>query len=203
MAVADLLLALRNVLRIRATEDALDLDVLRLLLNETVLSQDKPAAGTGVDQLPRGSHRRAVCEFLERDVVPLVTARSELWELVSRERVWRGEYGGAVDAAERAWRAAVGGVTGVGGGGGLVPASGGSSTGGNWLEDKEGWRTVVERTDDLVSILENYGEKVPEIGTRWKGKARSAIRSVMGKAKESWDGSDEWGRLVALLDGLK
>ncbi|KAG7288379.1 hypothetical protein NEMBOFW57_007911 [Staphylotrichum longicolle] len=198
--VPDLLLALRNVLRIRATEDALDMDVLRLLLNEAVLSQDKPPS-KGVYEPPRGSPQRAVCEFLERDVVPLVTVRSELWELVTRERVWRGEYAGAVDAAERAWRAAVGGVTGVGSAG-LLAASGGKA-GSNWLEDKAGWQTVVERTDELVSMLENYGEEVPEIGARWKGKARSAVRSVMGKAKESWEGSEEWERLVGLLEGLR
>ena len=205
--VSDLLLALRSVLRIRASEDALDIDVLRLLLNEAVLSHEKPAEvanggqqAEGVYEPPRGSPQRAVCEFLERDVVPLVTARSELWELVTRERVWRGDYSGAMDAAERAWRAAIGGVTGIGSTG-LVPAAGGG--GGNWLEDKEGWRTVVERTDELVSMLENYGAEVPEIGARWKGKARSAVRSVMGKARESWEGSEGWERLVRLLDGLK
>ncbi|KAK4040683.1 hypothetical protein C8A01DRAFT_35338 [Parachaetomium inaequale] len=207
--VADLLLALRNVVRIRNTEDALDMDVLRLLLNEGVLSKEKPAPQKGaVDDLPRGSTQRAVCEFLEGTVVPLVTVRSELWELVTRERVWRGEYAGAVDAAERAWRAAVG-VGGVASssGGGLLPSSSGGDVKGegrrSWLEDREGWRAVVERTDELVSMLENYGEEVAEIGARWKGKARSAVRSVMGKAKESWEGSEEWERLVGLLEGLR
>ena len=71
------------------------------------------------------------------------------------------------------------------------------------MEDREGWRVVVERTDELVSMLENYGEEVAEIGARWKGKARSAVRSVMGKAKESWEGSEEWERLVGLLEGLR
>ncbi|KAK3290407.1 uncharacterized protein B0H64DRAFT_447133 [Chaetomium fimeti] len=218
--VPDLLLALRSIARIRPSEDALDIDVLRLLLNEAVLAPEKPApsasaattaaagdgAGAGgkaaVYEPPRGTPQRAVCDFLEGTVVPLVTARSELWELVARERVWRADYAGAVDASERAWRAAVGGAA---AGGGLLPSSGGDGKGDgrSWLEDREGWRAVVERTDDLVSMLENYGEEVAEIGTRWKGKARSAVRSVMGKAKESWEGSEEWERLVALLEGLR
>lgn len=147
---------------------------------------------------------------MEGTLVPLVTARSELWELITRERVWRGDYAGAVDAAERAWRAAVGSASSTGGSS-LLPSSssrssrnGGRDGGkGSWLEDQEAWRVVVERTDDLVSMLENYGEGVPEIGARWKGKARSAVRSVMGKAKESWEGSEEWERLVALLEGLR
>jgi tetratricopeptide (TPR) repeat protein len=206
--VSDLLLALRNVLRIRNTEDDLDMDVLRLLLNEAVLTQEKPAVagstdgkGVAVDALPRGTTQRAVCELLEAQVAPLVTKRSELWELITRERVWRGDYVGAVEAAERAWRAAVGGVT-AGSSAGLLPSSAKGDSKGNWLEDRDGWKTVVERTDELVSILENYGEEVPEIGARWKGKARSAVRSVMGKAKESWEGSEEWERLVGLLEGL-
>ncbi|EAQ88604.1 hypothetical protein CHGG_05223 [Chaetomium globosum CBS 148.51] len=231
LPVSDLLLALRSVARIRATEDALDIDILRLLLNEAVLGPEKPAPSSfssappttttnggkqgtkkaGVYEPPRGTPQRNVCDFLEGTVVPLVTARSELWELVARERVWRADYAGAVDASERAWRAAVGGVSGVsagagGGGGGLLPSSAKGDGGGggrSWLEDREGWRAVVERTDDLVSMLENYGEEVPEIGTRWKGKARSAVRSVVGKAKENWEGSEEWERLVALLEGLR
>ncbi|KAH8886136.1 TPR repeat-containing protein [Thozetella sp. PMI_491] len=203
-AIPDIILALRNVIRIRNAEDALDIEILRLVLNEVLLSQEKPqsdgtANGTGIYQPPRGSHQKAVCDLLEDSVVPLITTRSELWELISRERVWRRDFAGAVDASEKAWRAALGGAS-----GGLLPSSGsGPDDKSNWLENKEAWQAVVERTDDLVSILENYGEDVPEIGAKWKAKARSAIRSVLGKAKESWEDSEEWTRLKELLDGLK
>ncbi|KAM7186707.1 essential for maintenance of the cell wall protein 1 [Naviculisporaceae sp. PSN 640] len=206
--VGDMVLALNNIISIRKSEDAIDIDILRLLLNETVLSQTKPDDGSkGVYEPPRGTHERAVCELLENTVVPLITTRSELWEIISRERVWRRDYAGAIDSAERAWRAAVGtagsGVT--GGGGSLAPSSAKTATNApkDWLEDKEAWKIVVERTDDLVSVLENYGEEVPDIGSKWKGKARSAIRSVLGKAKENWEGSEEWDRLKELMDGLR
>ncbi|KAK0622013.1 hypothetical protein B0T17DRAFT_535645 [Bombardia bombarda] len=211
-AVTEMLFSLRKIITIRQNEDALDLDVLRLLLNECVLSQEKTAgrSTTGVYEPPRGSNERAVCEILETLVVPLITARSELWELIARERVWKRDYAGAVDAAEKAWRAAIGSAS-----GGLLHSTSPSSLGvgsagpnsevkaQNWLEDKEAWQTVVERTDELVSILENYGEEIPEIGARWKGKARSAVRSVLGKAKESWEGSAEWEKLQELLAGLR
>lgn len=203
IAVSDLLLALRSVVRIRNTEDALDIDVLRLLLNEAVLSREKPdtAPDGKAYEPPRGTVERNVCDFLESAVVPLITTRSELWELIARERVWRRDYAGAVGATERAWRAAIGAAA---PGGGLLPScgEGGGGSSRNWLEDKGAWQTVVERTDELVSMLENYGEEVPEVGAKWKGKARSALRSVMGKAKESWEGSEEWERLVGLLEGL-
>ncbi|KAK0642129.1 hypothetical protein B0T16DRAFT_421056, partial [Cercophora newfieldiana] len=198
-AVSEILLALRNVIRIRNTEDALDVNVLRLVLNECVLSQTKTDSGSGVYEPPRGTTERAVCDLIETLIVPLITVRSELWELVTRERVWRRDYAGAIDAAERAWRAAIGAAA----GGGLLPSSGTNGEGRkSWLEDKDEWKVVVERTDELVSVLENYGEEVPEIGAKWKGKARSAVRSVMGKAKENWEGSEEWDALKALLDGL-
>lgn len=193
--VSDILLALRNIIRIRNSEESLDIDVLRLLLNEAVLSKEKPET----TELPRGTEERAVCDLLETAVVPLITARSDLWELISRERVWRRDYAGAVDAAERAWRAAVGGA----GAGLAVSAATSGEAQVNWVEDKEGWQGVVQRTDELVSALENYGPEIPEIGGKWKAKARSAIRSVMGKAKENWEGSGEWEALRGLLDGLR
>ncbi|KAK4161370.1 gyf domain-containing protein [Cladorrhinum sp. PSN259] len=202
IATQDVLLALQHVVRIRNTEDALDIDVLRLLLNDAVLSVTKPdGQGQGVYDPPRGSVERSVCEFLENSVVPLITIRSELWELITRERVWKRDFPGAVDAAEKAWRAAMGGA----GTGGLSAAAAVTADGKsrNWLEDKEAWSVVVERTDELVSVLENYGEEIPSIGGKWKGKARLAVRSVMGKGKEAWEGGEEWERLVGLLEGLK
>ena len=201
-SVPDMLLALRHIVQIRGTEDALDSEVLRLLLNSSVLSLTKPDADTTTTtpyEPPRGSPERAVCDFLETAVAPLITSRAELWEIVARARVWRRDYAGAVDASERAWRAAVGGVAGGVSLGGPAAADSGR----NWLEDKEAWGEVVERTDDLVSMLENYGPEVPAVGTRWKSKAKSAVRSVMGKAKGVWEGSEEWEKLQGLLDGLK
>ncbi|KAK3986830.1 hypothetical protein QBC44DRAFT_132447 [Cladorrhinum sp. PSN332] len=198
IATQDVLLALQHIVRIRNTEEALDIDVLRLLLNDGVLSVTKPD-GQCVYDPPRGSVERSVCEFLENSVVPLITVRSELWELITRERVWKRDFAGAVDAAEKAWRAAMGGA----GTGGLSAAVVGDGKSKNWLEDKEAWGVVVERTDELVSVLENYGEEVPSIGGKWKGKARLAVRSVMGKGKEAWEGGEEWERLVGLLEGLK
>ncbi|KAK4188892.1 hypothetical protein QBC35DRAFT_450803 [Podospora australis] len=198
VAVSEVLLGLQHVVRIKNSEDSIDIDILRLLLNEAVLSQEKEGSGTGVYEPPRGSTERSVCEFLEKSIVPLITNRSEFWELIARERVWRRDLVGAVDATEKAWRAAMGGA-----GVGLLPSSAaadGKSR--NWLEDKEAWQVVVERTDELVSILENYGEEVPEIGSKWKGKARLAVRSVMGKGKEMWEDTEEFERLKGLLEGL-
>lgn len=219
MPFFEIIQALRAIIRIKQSEDALDDDILRLLLTEAVLPADKKgdtADGQQTYEPPRGSVERNVNEMLEREVAPLITHRSELWELVSRLRAWRRDHAGAVDASEKAWRAAVGGATSGAGslGGGLAAAavdtknnreasSSSSSSSRNWLEDEGAWAVVVRRTDELVAVLENYGPLVPEVGERWRGRARSAIRSVMGKGKERWEGSEGWDTLKGLLDGLK
>ena len=195
-AVSEILLALNHIIKIRGSEDALDIDVLRLLVNEAVLK--KVAEGEGVYEPGRGTQERAVCELLERQVAPLITKRGDFWELLVRVREWRRDYGGAIDAAERAWRAALGGAA-AGGGGLAASAATGDGAEKSWLEDEEAWETVVKSTAQLVTLLKDYGQGVQEIGARWKGKARLAIRSVRGKAKEPWEGSEGWNTLVDLL----
>ncbi|KAK2059505.1 TPR repeat-containing protein [Colletotrichum caudatum] len=208
-AVADMVQALGAVIRIRKTEDALDDAVLRALLQEGVLSkakQEDDKGQGGAYAPPRGSVERAVAALFEEGVVPLITTRSELWELVVRLRVWRRDYAGAVDAAEKAWRAAMG----AGAGGGLAASSAGSGgaaaaadEGRNWLVDAGAWAAVVARTDELVGVLENFGGEAEGVGARWRAKARNAVRSVMSRGKEAWEGTEEWRQLQRLMEGLK
>ncbi|KAH6889198.1 hypothetical protein B0T10DRAFT_529249 [Thelonectria olida] len=194
--VGDMVLALKNIIRIRKTEDALDIDVLTALLQDVVLAKEKQPS-EGIYEPPRGSPERLVTRLFEEEILPLITNRSELWALVSRLRGWRCDYFGAIEAAERAWRAAVGSS-----GSGLLPgAAAGETT--DWTSDADAFAVVVERTDALVSVLETWGPDVDTIGPKWKGKARSAVRSVMGKARESWEGSEGWVVLEGLMENLK
>ncbi|KID88690.1 F-box domain protein [Metarhizium guizhouense ARSEF 977] len=194
--VPDMVLAFTHILRIRKTEDAIDADVLTALLQDVVISKEKPA-GTGIYEPPRGSMERLVTRLLEEEIVPLITHRAELWSLLSRLRTWRRDYAGAIDASERAWRAAVGSS-----GSGLLPGEVAADSV-DWTTDLKGWTEVVKRTDELVSILENWAQDVDTVGSKWKGKARSAIRSVMSRGKENWEGSEGWNTLEALMEGLK
>lgn len=196
----EIIQALRAIIRIRKTEDALDAEILRLLLTEGVLSKE-PGTSGGMYEPPRGSVERNMNEMLENEIVPLITHRSELWELLSRLRVWRRDLPGAVEASEKAWRAAMGGA-----GPGLSvddAKKDEAAASRNWLENEEAWKVLVQRTDELVAVLENYGARVPEIGDKWRGKARSGVRSVMGKGKEPWEGSEGWETLKGLLEELK
>ncbi|TVY65264.1 TPR repeat-containing protein [Fusarium oxysporum f. sp. cubense] len=198
-AIPDMILALKHIIQIRKSEDALDADVLGALLQDAVLSVEKPS-DSGVYEPPRGTPERLVMRLFEEEVVPLITQRSELWTLVSRLRAWKRDYAGAIDAAERAWRAAVGSS-----GSGLLPGAAATTAdeARDWTVDEGAWTIVVQRTDELVSVFENWGPSVESIGSKWKGKARSAVRSVMGRGKERWEGSEGWKTLETLMEGLR
>ncbi|KAL7923082.1 hypothetical protein ACQKWADRAFT_312604 [Trichoderma austrokoningii] len=190
----DIILAMTHIIRIRKTEDALDVDILSALLQDTILSKDKPPASS-IYEPPRGSVERLLTRLIEEEIIPLITKRSDLWTLVARLRSWRRDYAGAIDASERAWRAAVGAS-----GSGLLS---GDSASADWTSNEAGWVEVVKRTDELVSVLENWGPDVESIGQKWRGKARNAVRSVMGRAKDNWEDTKEWKTLENLMEGLK
>ncbi|KAI0551252.1 hypothetical protein F4679DRAFT_539798 [Xylaria curta] len=194
-AFDDVIMGVKSLIRIRKTEEALDIEILTLLLRE--VTKDLPSTGER-DQIydpPRGTLESKVVTLFEEDIVPLITTNSTLWSLVSRLRAWRRDFVGALDAAEKAWRTA------IGGGGSLSAASSGG--GGSWLTDSKEWDVVVQRTEELVAAYENYGERIESIGNRWKGKARSAIRSVLGKSKDAWEEDGRWISLRGMVEELK
>ncbi|KAI1738661.1 hypothetical protein F4680DRAFT_164751 [Xylaria scruposa] len=202
-AFDDIIMGVKSLIRIRKTEDALDIEILTLLLRE--VTKD-PRAGLD-DQIyepPRGTLESKVVMLFEDDIVPLITSNSACWSLVSRLRAWRRDFAGALDAAEKAWRTAIGGGGGGGVGSSLSASSGGAGReGGSWLTDPREWDVVVQRTEELVAAYENYGSRVDGVGSRWKGKARSAIRSVLGKAKEAWEDDSRWIALQGMIEDLK
>lgn len=197
-AFPELLMGMRAVLRIRGPaigERAIDAAVLRALISE-VTSGERPTNRNPAENQPgsaymppRGSLARATLEMVEREVVPLITERAELWALVERLAMWRRDYEGALQSAERAWRVA--------------------SQGTGWLEEVEAWRGVVTATDALVSALENYGPQEradgsgQEVEKAWRVKARNAVRSIMSKARDVWEGTEEWDLLQQRLEELK
>lgn len=196
----DVVLGVRNVIRIRKTEETLDLDILALLVREATKTPI-PSSNQGESEVyepKRGTIENKIVSLFEGDIVPLITTNSACWALVSRLRAWRRDWVGALDAAEKGWRAAVGGV-----GSALSASSGTQGQQGNWLTDVDAWDAVVQRTSELVAAYENYGSRVDSIGSRWKGKARSAVRSIMGKAKESWEDDHRWQSLTDMMDDLK
>jgi tetratricopeptide (TPR) repeat protein len=191
----EILMGMRAVIRIRAPavgENAVDVDILRALILEVTsrerLQNTNPDESSGATYLPpRGSLARATIQLVEEDIVPLITIRAELWALVEKLALYKRDYAGALECAEKAWR---------------------MSQGDGWLENVDMWKGVVAATDNLVSAYENYGpqEKADgngEIEKGWRMKARSAIRGVMGKARDTWEGTAEWDILKDRLEELK
>ena len=196
----DLLLGLRAVLRIRAPavgEQAIDIDVLRALVAEVTSSERTPSTYPGESAEenngkyipPRGTLGRALIAMVDNEIVPLITKRGELWVLVEKLRFWQRDYEGALRCAERGWRLVM------------------SAAEAEWLVENEKWWAVVGATDNLVSAYENYGVMEGADGNLvekgWKMKARSAVRGVMAKARDAWEGSEEWGILEGRLEELK
>jgi tetratricopeptide (TPR) repeat protein len=190
----EILMGMRAVLRIRAPaigENAVDVDILRALILEVTsrerLQNANPDESSGaIYTPPRGSLARATISMVDEEIVPLITKRAELWTLVEKLALYRRDFAGALACAEKAWR---------------------MSQGEGWLEKEDMWKGVVAATDNLVSAYENYGpqEKADggEVEKGWKMKARSALRGVMGKAKDVWEGTSEWEVLKDRLEELK
>ncbi|PMD35993.1 hypothetical protein L207DRAFT_494704 [Hyaloscypha variabilis F] len=194
----DLLVGLRAVITIRAPsvgEAAVDGDILRALVLEVTSNEraenlnaaESPENNNGIYIPPRGSLARALLTLVDTEIIPLITKRAELWVLVEKLSLYKRDYGNALKCAERAWRMVTGGE--------------------EWMLDKEAWKGVVGATDNLVSAYENYGpmETVDgkEVEKAWRSKARSAVKGVMGKGRDAWEGSEGWEVLEARLEELK
>jgi len=189
----EILMGMRNIIRIRSStisEAAIDIDILRALVLEVTSRERDTSAdgnGNGIYIPERGSLARATIEMINSDIIPLITTRSELWNLVEKVRLYQRDFSDALKCAEKSWR--------------MV------SVGDRWLEDEERWKSVVAATDNLVSAYENYGvrEKVNGelVEKGWRQKARSAVRGVLGRAKDTWEDSEGYEALKTLLEDLK
>ena len=165
------------------------------------------------------SIQRLTAVLFSEKVVPLITSSSRLWNLASRFYNWKGNPKAALDASEKAWRCTVNGPTVADAAAGTGTAK--KATGPTINESEDRWNEVVDATIDLVDAYESLGgmmvtttgtkasgnegqDEQPELVAKdWRFKARSALRSAMGKGKESWEGTEGWERLVRRLEELK
>lgn len=178
----DVLLACRKLVDIRKNksgEISIDLPVVEKLV-ELLVSTDFPA-----DSTARLTHFQSSCMEFICDVLPtVITTSSRCWRLVARVELWRRRPWASLECHEKAYRAVVHNPD---------------------LEiDEKAWNECVEACDDLVAAYESLGDREGKYGAGdlvckdWKYKARSTIKSLMSKGKNSWDGSDGWEKLLEL-----
>lgn len=134
-----------------------------------------------------------ILSLVDDNIVPLITHSSTLWLLVARVEVFRNRPTRALEAHEKAWRAAV-----------AACAQGAFQMG-----DEKPWIAIVRATEQLVrNGYARYGpldreghtgDGEPEmVASDWRFKARSAVRGILGKGKDFWQDSEGWERLKAL-----
>ena len=140
----------------------------------------------GPSKLP--SVVQTLLRLIDTQITPLVTSSAPLYILLSQIALWRKRPSEALSLQEKAWRA----IT-------AVPGA---------YDTLENWSDVADATLDLVERYEELGDRERErtggkVEPQWRYKARSAVRGVTGRGKESWQETEGYQKLTEALEGLK
>ena len=157
--------------------------------------QPEDEGGVQSSAPPRVGFERMVTDLVQRRVTPLITSSRRLWLVTAKLSLYLQHPSATLSAYEKAWR-----VT-------LNQPGWESGT----QEAKNGWKEVADSTNDLLDGYESLGEMTRESGMGagelvakdWKFKARSAVRSVLARAKEGWEGDEGYEVLNERLKQLK
>lgn len=182
-------------------EKCIDIPVVEGLLNHLVNSStingERQASSSQDEQqtIRRSGFDKMVIDLIQIRITPLITSSRRLWLLTAKLSIYLQHPSAALAAYEKAWR-----VT-------MNQPDWDSGT----AETESLWKDVAEATSDLADAYESLGERTRESGLGggelvakdWRFKARSAVRGVIGKAKESWEGSPEMEMLRRKLEDLK
>lgn len=163
-------------------EGAIDIPVVEKLV-EILVSQQYPE-----DKVDLSFFQRSCIEFTTVILPNVITSSSRLWRIIARVELWRQKPWASLDCHEKAYRAL--------------------SHNPNLETDEKVWMETVEACSDLVAAYESLGELPGKHGAGdlvckdWKYKAKSTIKSLMSKGKQSWEDSEGWEQLEDLKKGL-
>lgn len=204
---ADIIVAQTRLIDLRSKtegEGCIDIDVTEGLLAHLIASS--PQAGETTNEpkeeipAPDGRPRRPgiskmITDLIQNRIVPLITTSRRLWLLSAKLSLHLQHPSAALSAYEKAWRVTLN-----------KPRweSGSKETGPLWKE-------VVDATVELVDAYGSLGERNRESGLGdgelvcrdWRFKARSAVRSVMGRGKGGWEDGEGWEVLEGSMRELK
>ena len=143
----------------------------------------------------RVRYEQMVINLVQKKITPLITSSRRLWLVTAKLSLYLHRPSAALSAYEKAWRVTLnqpGWESGV-------------------QDAKSAWAQVVESTIDLLDGYESLGERIREggmgagelVAKDWKFKARSAVRSILARAKIGWEGDNEYEVLSERLKELK
>ena len=152
-----------------------------------------PSGVTDSVDATKTSLSRSVCRLVDQSIVPLITSSSRLWYIVARLAIWRNKPSTALESHEKAWRVI---------------------TGSGWENGtEEQWNQVVDATEELVAAYESLGPReVTEglaadsgelVSKNWKFKVRTAVRGILGRGKDAWEGTAGWQRLKEIGEAAR
>ncbi|KAH1354132.1 hypothetical protein KXX63_001636 [Aspergillus fumigatus] len=172
----DVVTAQRRVIELLGSkngEKCVDIPVLSMLIDHVVDTYNYDDLLINVDEN----------EWYHRRSDPLLSGRFQHF---------RGQPSKAFEAHEKAWRASVASCT----------------QGAFQMGDEKKWMDVVRATERLVrdgyakfGPMDKEGKHEGEaemVAKDWRFKARSAVRGILGKGKDFWEGSEGWNRLKEL-----
>ena len=187
---ADIVIAQTRLIEILGKtqgEKSIDVPVMEALVSYLIRTPD--------DGIP-ALLRKSILTLLLDTIPPLLTTSPKLHSLLARLHTYLSHPAAALASYEKAWRAVLKY----------------SST--DWengpLDNKNSWHQIVDLTTDLVDAYESFGPQPREGGLGegapvekgWKFKARSALRSVLGRGK-AWEGDEGWGRLKTRMNDFR
>ena len=187
---ADIVIAQSRLIEILGKsqgEQSIDVPIVEALISYLIRTPE--------DGIP-ASIRKAILKLLLDTVPPLITTSPKLHGLLARLHTHLSHPAAALASYEKAWRAVL------------------THSTTDWEngppDNGESWHCIVDLTVDLADAYESFGPQPREGGLGegepvekgWKFKARSAVRSVLGRGK-AWQGDEGWERLQRRMDNLR
>jgi len=184
-------------------ESCIDVEVVEGLVTHLIalsndIEQREPTGeNEGEGARARRGLEKMITELVPKKVTPLITSSRRLWLVTAKLSLHLRRPSATLSAYEKAWR--------------VTLNQPGWDTSAGTAGAKNTWVEVTDSTIDLVDAYESLGERTKESGMGagelvakdWKFKARSALRSVLARAKEGWEGDTAYEALNERLQELK
>ncbi|KAJ2778581.1 hypothetical protein GGI15_004137 [Coemansia interrupta] len=201
--------AMGRIVTLRAEIDGprcVDLEVLRSIISALTRGGLVEGLAPGDAQRREQQYTRYIEHLLVDQIESRITRSAPLWRVMAGFWFWRKDYAHCLDCHVKAHRS-------------LVQVA-------EMAYEKELFGEAVDSAIELVSAYENLGDRVQTVRQTleeekedaeqrkaaaveqpvcadWRHQAKMALRSLMGKGKESFEGTEDYNRLVDALAELR